>query len=644
MRFLTLKCLARASLFYCAALIFSLMLVFGLGAVHKDTIVFFAETNKPEFMQLYFPVFKDDSIYPSYSAENSERVAYEGKPGLGIGLALPDGAIKSLRVDPADSLVNMTIKSVQLNYLFSTVTLTPTELLARIIPLQGVDKIEVVGDVLVISATAPDPQFELSIFKPGRDVNYKRLLLLSFASSLVFAVLFFALAKGVVQGLLKIAPGFFVPVSVTLLISWMFYPGFMTFDTFHALEGARSGVVDSTWPPVVSYVWRVVDIVSRGPVAMLFSQLLLLLGAVYYVMYYFLRRHTLSTAFFLLYLIVPVVIGTIAAIWKDVLMASFFVAAFAVMLAMKEPRSRPSLLFLFGVSIFLVFLAVCTRHNAITAAVPLLFYSVWIFSKRSPSGPSSLAFVIVSGLILSGAVYTVKIQFDRYSVPEFREIKGATKLIRITRVMDIAGASICAEKNLFESIAPALALSEIKAGYDPRHSNLSSGLFSKLPFDESVDTLWFSVVKEYPVCIGYNKLMLAKFLVGGNSGEPFLVVTPQVDSNKYGYSLPSSNVRDEVVQYVLTASKLVIFKPWCLYLISILLFMLLVALKKVSVEIVVVYLSAGFYFAGLALFGNAADARLLFYTNTMSLLGIVLITAQLAGFRLRKTALAGTES
>lgn len=629
MRFLTLRCLVRAVLFYFASLVFSLILVFGLSAAHKDRIVFYAETNTPEFMQIYFPVFTESLIYPTYDAQKSERVAYSGKADLAIGLTLPDGAMKMIRVDPSDHLVNMSIKSVQLEYLFSTVVLAPEELLKRITPLQGINKIEVVGERLLVNTSDEDPQFELVLFKPDRSINDKRLMLIGAACSFVFFMLFLVLARGDVKRLFIIFPGFLLPTIASLSVIWVFYPGFMTFDTFHALDGARNGVVDSTWPPVVSYIWRVIDIFSSSPVAMFFSQLLLLLGSVYYVMYHFLKRHSLTTLFLLLYLIIPVVIGTVAAIWKDVLMAAFFVAAFAVMLAMKEPRGRSSFCALFALSVFLVFLGICSRHNGITAAVPLLFYAAWLMSKRFPSRMPTLAFVTLSGVVLIGAVYAVKLQLDRYTLPEFREIKGATALIRVTRAMDIAGASICTGENLFERIAPDLTLSGIQASYDPRHSNLSLGFFSKIPFNKSLDELWLTVIKEHPICFGYNKLMLSKFLVGANVGEQFLAVTPQVDANKYGYTLPTSSVRDQVVEYVFDASKLVLFKPWVLYLLSIVLFWWLVALKKVSVEIVVVYLSAGFYFAGLALFGNAADARLLFYTNTMSVLGIVMLLCQL---------------
>lgn len=66
----------------------------------------------------------------------------------------------------------------------------------------------------------------------------------------------------------------FVPLLFALAICAIFYPGFMSYDTLHAMRGARSGVTDSMWPPMVSYVWRVVDFVSDNPTAMHFFRFL----------------------------------------------------------------------------------------------------------------------------------------------------------------------------------------------------------------------------------------------------------------------------------------------------------------------------------------------------------------------------------
>jgi hypothetical protein len=65
-------------------------------------------------------------------------------------------------------------------------------------------------------------------------------------------------------------------------ISFLFYPGFMSYDTLHALRSARNGVIDSMWPPMVSYVWRVVDSIWVNPVSMLFSTNIFLIFFIVY--------------------------------------------------------------------------------------------------------------------------------------------------------------------------------------------------------------------------------------------------------------------------------------------------------------------------------------------------------------------------
>ena len=39
---------------------------------------------------------------------------------------------------------------------------------------------------------------------------------------------------------------------MTLAICFTFYPGFMSYDSLHALRGARGEVTDSVWPPMGS--------------------------------------------------------------------------------------------------------------------------------------------------------------------------------------------------------------------------------------------------------------------------------------------------------------------------------------------------------------------------------------------------------
>jgi hypothetical protein len=112
-----------------------------------------------------------------------------------------------------------------------------------------------------------------------------------------------------------------IPLLMSLGVAALFYPGFMSYDTLYALRGARNGVTDSLWPPMVSYVWRVVDLVSCNPSAMHFSQVFFWFSP--FSLSYFLLQTELPTQRHSC-LGIPVVLGTVAVIWKDVLMAAFF--------------------------------------------------------------------------------------------------------------------------------------------------------------------------------------------------------------------------------------------------------------------------------------------------------------------------------
>lgn len=410
-----------------------------------------------------------------------------------------------------------------------------------------------------------------------------------------------------------------IPLLVSIVVAALFYPGFMSYDTLHALRSARNGVSDSMWPPMVSYVWRAVDLVSPNPSAMHFSQIFLLFFSVFFVVFFFTKKISYATVFLLVYLSIPAVLGTVAVIWKDVLVAAFFLAGFSVTIALKLVKSRWRFVLLSLLAVFLIFLGVCSRHNAITGAVPLIFYLALVVCSRLLKTPLHLWLgVILLGSALTGAIFVTKIQLDNYALPGLVKMNNSNDaFIQSVRVLDVAGASLCVGSNLFANLTPKLSLAEIRNGYDPRHINLSKGLLDKVAVDSRINKIWLSVAVEHPICFFYNKLQLTKYMIGANKGIQFLITQPSIDKNEYGYSLPESSLRNSVVSYIVHASRLTFFKPWFLYLISIVSFVYMIRIRALTTDYLAIYLSAVFYFGGLVMFGNAADARLLFYTTTL---------------------------
>ena len=62
---------------------------------------------------------------------------------------------------------------------------------------------------------------------------------------------------------------YYLALACFLLTLAVYYPGYMSFDSIYQLQGAREGVTDNWNPPMMAYVWRVLDRIVPGPGGML---------------------------------------------------------------------------------------------------------------------------------------------------------------------------------------------------------------------------------------------------------------------------------------------------------------------------------------------------------------------------------------
>lgn len=589
-----------------------ILLLLGVKFTSSDDMVMYVQTDKLDFIQVFFPV---NNVY---SEENSKRLELNNNEINRIIITLPRTPINHIRIDPANETTEVIITKIELRRLVGKEIYSPNDLLAYIKPIQMIDKFEVTPAGLLIRSTGSDPAFELKIIKPS---VFSEFIVFGIISVLLSFVVFLGLKKLPYLKIPTVSNNVYIvtiPLFISLGVAALFYPGFMSYDTLHALRSARNGVTDSMWPPMVSYIWRVVDLVSFNPSLMHFSQVFLLLFSVFFAVFFTTKKISHATIFLLCYLSIPVVLGTLAVIWKDVLMAAFFMAGFAVIMSMRIMVTRWGIVVLSLLAIFLIFLGVCTRHNAITGAVPLLFYLALVLCLRVLKTPLRLWLgVILLGVALTGAVFFTKTQLDNYSLPGLVKLNNSNDaFIQYVRVLDVAGASLCVGSNLFGDIAPNLSLDEIRSGYDPRHINLSKGLLDRVGVDSSINKIWLGVAVSHPICFFNNKFQLTKYMIGANNGDQFLITHPLIDNNEYQYGLPESSLRDSMVAYIFHASRFLFFKPWFLYIISIGSFIYLFRIGALTADYLIIFLSAFFYLASLVAFGNAADARLPFYTTT----------------------------
>lgn len=191
-----------------------------------------------------------------------------------------------------------------------------------------------------------------------------------------------------------------VPVPVdrapfkVLLGTWFLvvlyaYPGYLNFDAADQLLQARRGVYGDWHPPLMAAYWRVLELIFRGPVAMLVVQVTLFLWGLYRLLRLRLAPRTAAWVAAGLMLFPPI-LTPMAPVWKDAQMAAFLLAGLALLLE-PEPRwGRRAL------GCLLLMFACGVRDNALAALPPLCV----LVATRSEFRSRLAGFALLIGLIV----------------------------------------------------------------------------------------------------------------------------------------------------------------------------------------------------------------------------------------------------
>ncbi len=159
-----------------------------------------------------------------------------------------------------------------------------------------------------------------------------------------------------------VPPRAILVVGFVVLVLYAF-PGFMSTDSVIQLHQARTGAYNNAHPPLMAFLWGLLDAIVAGPLLMLLAQVALFLGGLYGVLRQVLApRPAAITAVAILWF--PPIAAIMAVVWKDCQMAAYLMAGFALLLS---PRRR---LRLGGLA--LITAACAFRHNAFAASVPLV--------------------------------------------------------------------------------------------------------------------------------------------------------------------------------------------------------------------------------------------------------------------------------
>jgi len=152
------------------------------------------------------------------------------------------------------------------------------------------------------------------------------------------------------------------------------YPGLMTKDSFDQLAEARSGVLSDAHPPMMAFIWRVLDYFVAGPFPFILLQTGLFIAGAYLLFRRVLtaRRAAIAAGALLWF---PPVGAVMAVAWKDCIMAGFLVLGIALLF---DERRWVRVLALLP-----LMLATAVRYNAFAATLPPI---VLLFKWRDLAG------------------------------------------------------------------------------------------------------------------------------------------------------------------------------------------------------------------------------------------------------------------
>jgi len=188
-----------------------------------------------------------------------------------------------------------------------------------------------------------------------------------------------------------------------LAIGWVIgiiyaYPGVMTLDGNDQLHQGRTDFYTDGHPPAMAWMWRYVDAVIAGPFGMLVIQTVTFVAGIYLILRRAIapRRAAVATVVIFLF---PPVLSPMAAIWKDCIMAGFFVLGIALLLEDRRwVRVVGAVCLMVGTSV---------RYNALAATLPVLvlllrWYDATTWKRRLASwGIATGAWIAITALPLA---------------------------------------------------------------------------------------------------------------------------------------------------------------------------------------------------------------------------------------------------
>jgi len=303
------------------------------------------------------------------------------------------------------------------------------------------------------------------------------------------------------------------------LVLWVFWPGYMSWDSAYQWWQARNNQFDSVHPPLLAMIWQLSDRVVEGPGGMLALQVLLLWSALA-LFASALRLPAAGRAFVVLFLgLWPPLLAMQPHIWKDLWTLAGFTWALALL---AQDLRAPHRGWRAGAVLALVF-ACAFRHNAITGALPLLAWIGWREVAGYAPAWTARRRVLPTGviaLVLAVAVFVLA------ALPaQDGRVRHTERVWSVVTLWDAAAVSLAEGRLVYppELVDPTLTLDELRQHFTD-YSNTTIYVTGKLrhSFDApyspeqraAIDALVLALPRDHTAAYLAHRARLAQLLFG----------------------------------------------------------------------------------------------------------------------------------
>ena len=417
---------------------------------------------------------------------------------------------------------------------------------------------------------------------------------------------------------------FLIPLFFSLVIMFICYPGFMSYDSVRMLQEARASVRGGIFPVGPVYILRLFDVTGYGVPLMVFAQDFTVLLSVTLLLKT-LGASMKGIVFSLLILLsMPTVLGCMLVLWKDVTFACLLLLSMVLILISVEKNGLVYFAYKWS-ALFLIFIATLVRWNGVTATLVVLAYWLLVFYQNFSLKKKSVVFlVIASGLVLLNST------INSYRLPTFERLEPNT-LVYGVMAWDLVGTSKWAKESLVPFDA-ALTGREEKANIkdiQKVYSSLGSeaikskNLLLNNPVHiypkgkyvlADITQAWVDAISHHPIAYLQYRLDMFAETIGATNHETFEPTHfNRIDENIFGIKFQERAVTTAALGYIKEMSNTFIGKPYFVIVLAFLSMISLIKNNAISLKFrvyaCVSFISALMYLAPLVFMPMSGEVR-----------------------------------